>query len=123
MKQKIIGIVSGKGGVGKTTSAINLGGSLNNLGKEVIVVDANLATPNVGLHLGTPIVPVTLNQVIARKARPEEAIYEHDSGLKILPASLALADLKKTLHQRIPDVIKRLRKIGDFVVVSEEDLA
>ena len=57
---KIIAIVSGKGGVGKTTSAINLGVALNKFGKNVVVVDANLTTPNIGLHLGAPIVPISL---------------------------------------------------------------
>jgi len=115
---KIYVIISGKGGVGKTTSAINLGSCLNTHGKEVIIVDANLTTPNIGLHLGAPIVPVTLNQVIENKAKPEEAIYEHESGTKILPASLAIADLKKANHGRIPDITKRLRKISDFVIID-----
>jgi septum site-determining protein MinD len=44
---KIIVITSGKGGVGKTTTAVNLGAAINYLGKEVLVVDANLSTPNV----------------------------------------------------------------------------
>jgi len=58
---KIYAILSGKGGVGKTTTAINLGTTLNHLGESVIIVDANLTTPNIGIHLGAPIVPVTLN--------------------------------------------------------------
>ena len=60
----IYSIVSGKGGVGKTTSCINLGAALNKTGEEVIIVDANLTTPNIGLHLGAPIVPITLNHVL-----------------------------------------------------------
>jgi septum site-determining protein MinD len=115
---KVYVIISGKGGVGKTTSTINLGFSMNELGKEVIIVDANLTTPNIGLHLGSPIVPVTLNHVISDKAKVEEAIYEHESGVKILPASLAIGELKNIDHEKLPEVIKRVKKIGENILLD-----
>jgi len=58
---RVIGCISAKGGVGKTTSAINLAAALHVFGKDVILVDANLTTPNVGVYLGVPIAPVTLS--------------------------------------------------------------
>jgi len=76
---RVIAIISGKGGVGKTTTAVNLGAALNKFDKEVIVVDANLSTPNIGIHLGAPMVPVTLNHILRGKANIEDAIYEHSS--------------------------------------------
>ena len=48
---KTIGIVSLKGGVGKTTVVAALGGALSRLGKKTLVVDGNLSSPNLGLHL------------------------------------------------------------------------
>ncbi len=115
---KVYIIISGKGGVGKTTSAINLGISINELGKEVIIVDANLTTPNIGLHLGSPIVPITLNHVINNKAKIEEAIYEHESGAKIMPASLSIGELKSINHEKLPDITKKLKKISDYVFLD-----
>jgi len=115
---KVYVIISGKGGVGKTTTSVNLGSSINSLGKEVIIADANISTPNVGLHLGSPIVPTTLNHVMSNKSRVEEAIYEHESGTKILPSSLALNELKKVNYSRLPDIAKRLRKICDYVIMD-----
>ena len=88
-------IVSGKGGVGKTTTAVNLGAALNKIDEDVVIVDTNLTTPNVGLHFGAPIVPVHLNHVMQGRAGIEEAIYEHESGTKIVPASLSLKDMKR----------------------------
>lgn len=117
-KGKVYAVISGKGGVGKTVSAINLGLSLNNLGKEVIIVDANLTTPNIGLHLGSPIVPVTLNHVLNEEAKPEEAIYEHESGAKIMPSSLSVSDLESIKYDSLPNVTKKLRKIADYILLD-----
>jgi flagellar biosynthesis protein FlhG len=43
---RVITICSGKGGVGKTTVAINLATALHKLGRDVTIIDANLTTPN-----------------------------------------------------------------------------
>lgn len=115
---RIIVINSGKGGVGKTTTAINLGASLNKLNKEVVIVDANLNTPNIGLQLGAPIVPVTLNHVLKGKAEIEEAVYEHSSGTKIVPSSLSVKELTKFNTKKIPEIIKKLSKSCDYVIID-----
>ena len=65
---RIIACASGKGGVGKTTFVANLGVALAELGKDVIAVDTNLTTPNLGLHLGVPLYPTTLHDVLKGKA-------------------------------------------------------
>jgi len=115
---RIIVVTSGKGGVGKTTTAINLGASLNMLNKEVIIVDTNLNTPNVGLHLGAPIVPVTLNHVLKGKASVEDAIYEHSSGTKIMPSSLSIKELTKFNTKKIPEIAKKLATLCDYVIID-----
>ncbi len=126
---KLITITSGKGGVGKTTTAINLGAALNAFGKEVIILDANLTTPNIGLHLGAPIVPISLNHVLLGKAKIADAIYEHESGTKIIPSSLSVKELKRLNHGKLKDVGKKLRKMADFIIydsaagLGEEALA
>lgn len=115
---RIIVINSGKGGVGKTTTAINLGVSLNKLKKEVIIVDANLNTPNIGLQLGAPIVPVTLNHVLKGKADIEDAIYEHSSGTKIVPSSLSIKELTKFNTKKIPEIAEQLATLCDYVIID-----
>jgi septum site-determining protein MinD len=115
---RIIVINSGKGGVGKTTTAINLGTSLNKLGKEVIIVDGNLNTPNIGLQLGAPIVPVTLNHVLKGKAEVEDAVYEHSSGTKIVPSSLSVKELTNFNTKKVPEIVEKLRDLCDYVIID-----
>ncbi len=113
---KLITITSGKGGVGKTTTAINLGAALNGFGKDVIILDGNLTTPNVGLHLGAPIVPISLNHVLLGKAKIGDAVYEHESGTKIVPSSLSVKELRRLNHGKLKEVGKKLRKMADIVI-------
>ncbi len=115
---KLITVTSGKGGVGKTTTAINLAAALTGFGKEVIILDANLTTPNVGLHLGAPLVPVSLNHVLSGKAKIIDAIYEHESGTKVIPSSLSVRYLKgiRDSGAKLKDIGKKLRKMADYVI-------
>jgi len=118
MRKKIIVITSGKGGVGKTTTAINLGAAINYFGKDVLIVDGNLSTPNVGIHLNSPEVPICLNHVLLGKAEPYEAVYEHDSGLKIMPSSLSIRELGKIKSEKIKELKPDLKKLGDYIILD-----
>jgi MinD-like ATPase involved in chromosome partitioning or flagellar assembly len=89
-KAQVIAFISGKGGVGKTTTVVGLGTALNHFGKNVTIVDANLSTPNVALHFGVPIVPVSLHDVLRGKKDIMEAVYLHKSGTKIIPGSIEI---------------------------------
>jgi septum site-determining protein MinD len=115
---KVYAILSGKGGVGKTTTAINLGTSLNSLGKNTLILDGNLTTPNIGIHLGAPIVPITLNHVLNGQAKIEDAIYEHESGTKIMPASLSLKESDRINYKRLIEISRRLKKIADYILID-----
>ena len=117
-KTRFIGCVAAKGGVGKTTSAINLAAALSYLGKSAILVDANLTTPNIGLYLGLPIPPVTLHDVLSNKNDVSEAVYTYRDGMKILPASIALKDAKKVDANKIKSVVSELYGNSDFVIVD-----
>ncbi len=117
MKKTIV-ITSGKGGVGKTTTAINLAAAMNHFGEKILVIDGNLTTPNVGLHLNSPEVPINLNHVLMDKANPFEAVYEHESGVKIMPSSLSVKELKKVKPSKIKNFKKDFQKICDCVIVD-----
>ncbi len=115
---KFIAVSSGKGGVGKTTTAINLGTAFSQFGRNVVVVDANLTTPNVNIHLGAPKVSTTLNDVLRGNKHITQAVYEHESGLRVIPASVSLEALKKVDVDRIKDVLLDLEHFYDLVVLD-----
>lgn len=115
---KIIGIVSGKGGVGKTTTAINLGTALSRYGKDVIVMDANLTTPNISIHLGAPLVPVTLNDALRGKKHITEAIYQHPSGIKVIPSSVSVEELRHINSGRLSAVLVDLIGSCEFLIMD-----
>ena len=115
---RIITCSSGKGGVGKTTTVANLGAALAEMGYDVVVLDANLTTPNLGMHLGIPLFPVTLHDVLKGKARLEDAIYRHSSGLKIIPAGIGVNDLKGVDARDLPAVLLDLVGSADIVLID-----
>jgi septum site-determining protein MinD len=117
---RVIGIISGKGGVGKTTLVANLGSALaQKFGKEVIIIDCNVSTSHLGLYLGMYYTPVTLNQVLTGEAEIEDAIYEyHISGLRVIPASLSLSDLKGVDIARLKNSLKKLFGKADILLLD-----
>ncbi|MBI4153931.1 P-loop NTPase [Candidatus Woesearchaeota archaeon] len=114
-----IAVLSGKGGVAKTTTSISLGAALTYFGKDVVIVDANLTTPNVGLHLGVPVVPVSLHHVLQKKNKLLDAVYVHHHGTKIVPASISVTDLMETDPDKLPKALEDLKKLNpDFVILD-----
>jgi septum site-determining protein MinD len=87
---RTIGIVSGKGGVGKTVVTINLISALMEFGKNAIAVDADIKMSCLGLQLGMYYFPVTLNDVLKNNTNILNAVYIHSSGIRIIPASLSI---------------------------------
>ena len=113
-----IAIVSGKGGVGKTTTTLNLGLALYNLGANVILVDGNITTPNLGLYLGILKSAKTLNDVLKGEAKIHEAIHEHNSGLRLITSDLAVDAIKDIDFNKIKKVIVGLDKYASIVLID-----
>jgi len=105
---RVIGISSGKGGVGKTTVAANLAIALSSFGKKVIAVDCNISTPHLTYYLGAYKYDTTINDVLRGKAEITNALYQHN-GVMFVPASLELKDLVSV------DVAKMKKHINKLV--------
>jgi len=115
---RAIAIISAKGGVGKTTTAINLAFSLNKLGKKVTLVDANLTTPDVGLYLGAPYVPIALQDVLKGKSNVDDAVYRHHSGTNIMPSSISLKEMGGVNLRRLSEITGKLKKTNDLLIID-----
>ena len=115
---KIITVCSGKGGVGKTTTSSNLATALHNMGKEVTLIDANVTTPNLGLHLGIYEVPKTLHDVLQGKATLSEATYLHPLGFKVVPSSLNINSLDNKMKKNLKEIITKAGSSSDYVIID-----
>jgi len=123
---KIFGILSLKGGVGKTSSVVALGDAMSSLGKKILLVDGNFSAPNLGLHLNVVDPETTIHHVLSRQINPSDAIHKLE-GFDLIPASifsnfkfnpLDLKDKMKTLKRRYDAII-----IDSSPALNEETLA
>lgn len=88
---KSIGVISGKGGVGKTTVTVNVGTSLaHDFDMNVLVMDANVLTSNLGLHMGFVRPPVAMQDLLRKKVAINQVVYVHPSGVNVIPSSITL---------------------------------
>ena len=116
-KARKIGIISGKGGVGKTTVVANLGAVLaKKFKKDVAIVDCNLTTSHLSLSLGMYYCPITLNHVLRGETKIKNALYNHPSGMKVVPASIRLGELVGVDSSKLRNVIRKLHKETDIII-------
>ena len=116
---RIVGVLSGKGGVGKTTVVTNLSTALaTKFNKKVTVIDCNVTTSHLGMHFGIYFHPLTLNQVLKNEVSIEKAIYNHFTGVQIIPASLNLADLVGVDISTLKDKLRDFFYTEDFVFLD-----
>ncbi len=89
---KVIAVTSGKGGVGKTNVVANLAVSLANLGKKVVILDADLGLGNLDVLLGV-IPKYTLEHVFLGEKTLSEIMIQGPRGIQILPTSSGTEDM------------------------------
>src|SRR3989344_5180002 len=115
MPARILGIVSIKGGVGKTTSTVNVGTALSEMNKKVLLVDADFGSPNLALHFGMVNPSKTLNHVFQGKVAPHEAIQRYNDNLDILPCSVITQKVHPAL---LKEKLAPLRKLYDYILID-----
>ena len=123
---RVISVVNQKGGVGKTTTAVNLAVYLAALGKFVLLVDLDpQANATSGLGIAHQELEGGLYEVMGGSKDAKSVIQTHDlDGLKILPATNSLAGASVELVNmdrrefRLHDVMGQVRNDFDYIIID-----
>ncbi|EMA06851.1 septum site-determining protein MinD [Haloarcula vallismortis] len=114
-------VAGAKGGVGKTTSSINLGTLLAEAGYSTVVVEMDLAMANLVDFLDVGIdtdADATFHDVLAGDASVTDAMYETDMNLSLVPSGTTLDGYADTDLDRLSGIVETLRWHHDIVLLD-----
>jgi flagellar biosynthesis protein FlhG len=117
---KVVAITGGKGGVGKTLTAVNLGAALAARGRSTMLLDADFGLANVDVLLGMKA-RLNLEHVVAGQCALEDVILTSTSGLRVVPAtsgSVNMATLSRVQHAGLIGAFSQLLEPLDVLLVD-----
>jgi len=123
---KIIAIANQKGGVGKTTTAVNLAAALGVLEKKILLIDADpQANATSGLGINVDEIEHSSYQLLEHTIKAKDLIITTDSpNLDLIPAHIDLVAIEIELvdqenrEQMLKQAIKNLPKLYDYIIID-----
>ncbi|MCL1924520.1 MAG: AAA family ATPase [Defluviitaleaceae bacterium] len=123
---RIIAIANQKGGVGKTTTAINLSACLAELGKKVLVIDSDpQGNTTSGLGIDKENLERSFYNLLLGECYTEQILTKtYRNNLFVLPANMELAGAEIELiafedrEYRLKNIVKNLKYLYDFVIID-----
>ncbi|SEW12508.1 cell division ATPase MinD [Natrinema salifodinae] len=116
--ETVYAIASGKGGVGKTTTTVNLGTALAEAGERVAVLDADLGMANLAGFVSLTPDSTTLHDVLAGDASLDDATYRLADDIVAVPSGTSLDDYAETSPEGLREVVDDLRSRFDYVFID-----
>ncbi len=117
---KVITVTGGKGGVGKSSVSLNLAVALCQMGKHVMLFDADLGLANIDVMLGLKV-RKNLAHVLKAECSLQEIIQDGPQGLRIVPAASGLkemAGLSVDQHAGLIRAFSTIQEPIDFLIVD-----
>jgi len=119
-RAKVLAVTSGKGGVGKTTLAINVSVALSQLGHRVALIDGDFGLGNVDVMLG--LAPQShVGQLITGEKTISDVLQEGPRGVQVLPGGSGIQSLTALTNEqrlRLAAAIDEARSAFDFILID-----
>ena len=117
---RVIAVTSGKGGVGKSSVSINLAVQFTQMGKKVIILDADFGLANIEVMFGV-IPKYNLSDLMVSGREISEIITEGPEGIKFISGGSGIAklvNLDKEQVKRLVNKMSELENMADVIIID-----